>query len=264
MRLQHARFVRTALAAALLASGVSACVPLALVGGATATGLVITDRRSPSTQLADQGIETRASRAAGEVLGDRGHVNLTSYFRKVLITGEVPSEQDRQRVQAAVSGVGDVAGVVNELAVGPNSSITQRANDSGITAKVKTNLLNANGVPANSIKVVTERGTTYLMGRLTQRETQLATEVTRTTGGVDRVVRVIDFISEQAALHPSDSTGQSSGPTPVSDAPGSGAVAPAATSAPAATGAVTQPVTQPTIQQAPQPIQVQTLPPVKK
>ncbi|MDR0274357.1 MAG: BON domain-containing protein [Burkholderiaceae bacterium] len=259
MKLQYARLVRMTLAAAALAAGLSACVPVAVVGGAAAGGMVVTDRRSPRTQLADQRIEMDSLNAVWKLLGEgqRGHVNITSYYRKVLITGEVPTEQDKQDVQAAVlKAGGDVTGVVNELLVGPNSTLVRRTSDSSITTRVKTSLVHTDGVPANSIKVVTERGTVYLMGRLTERETLLATDVVSSAKGVERVVRIIDFISAQAALHPDDpdaSTPAAPARAPVSDpAP-----------APAETGAVSHPVTQPAIEQKP-PIQVQPLPPLKQ
>ena len=250
-----------------LAGGLAGCAAAVVGGAAAAGGVVAVDRRSPQTQYDDQAIELRADSRISEALNKRGHINVISYYRKVLLTGEVPTSEDRQRAQAAAAGVADVVGVVNELAVQPDSTLTQRSSDTYVTSKVKTNLLNANGVPANSIKVVTERSTVYLMGRLTRRETDLATEVTRTTSGVDRVVRVVDFISEQAALHPTDPQGTSPPTTPVSSAtvisPGAAVVAPATSAA--GTGVVTTPVTQPTIVQQPssQPIQVQTLPPVK-
>jgi osmotically-inducible protein OsmY len=210
--------------------------------------------------VADQTIELRADSRVSEALAQRGHVSVVSFYRKVLLTGEVPTADDRQRAQAAVAGVPEVAGVVNELAVMPDSTLGQRSNDTYLTSKVKAGLLNANGVPGNSIKVVTERGTVYLMGRLTQRETELATEVARTTGGVERVVRVVDFISEQAALHPSDPSGTNASAAPVSTVGTGSAPAPAT-----GDGVLVQPVTQPIIVQQPaaQPIQVQTLPPVK-
>jgi len=259
-----ARLARMALAAAALAAGLSACVPVAVVGGAAAGAAVATDRRSPRTQLADQRIENDSLNAVWKLLGEgaRGHVTISSYYRKVLITGEVPTEQDKQAVQAAVlKAGGDVAGVVNELAIGPSSTLVQRTSDSTVTTRVKTRLLRTDGVPGNSIKVVTERGTTYLMGRLTERETLLATDVVSTTRGVERVVRVIDFISPQAALHPEDPQGGGPAPAPAPTP----APAPAQTPAPAETGAVASPVTQPAIEQkASQPVQVQTLPPLKK
>lgn len=254
------KFQRLALAVLLAtgaAAGLTACGVAVVEGAAAAGGLVATDRRSPQTQLADEVIEQRAGGRVADLLKDTAHVNAISYYRKVLLTGEVPTAQDRERVQAAVAQVAEVVGVVNELGVMPNSSLGQRSNDTWITGQVKTSMLNANGVPANSIKVVTERGVVYLMGRLTRRETDLATEIARTTPGVLRVVRVVDFISEQAALHPNDPHGTNAAPAPVSGT-GTAPASPAAT----APGVVATPVTQPTVVQQP-PIQVQTLPPVK-
>ena len=260
------------LSLAVAATVLTGCAAAVVGGAAAAGGMVATDRRSSATQLADQAIELRASSAIHDALGDkRGHVSVTSYYRKVLVTGEVATQEARQRAGAAVAATPDVASVINELAVMPESSLKQRSEDTLVTGRVKAKLIDANGVPSNSIKVVTERGTVYLMGRLTRRESDLATEVARTTGGVQRVVRVVDFISEQAALHPTDPTGTSAAPVPVSSVgattPGSTAVAPATSAAggvAAGDGVVTHPVTQPTIvQPAQQPIQVQTLPPVK-
>jgi len=253
------KFNRNRLAAAgllLAVAGTLGGCGVAVVGGAAAMGgMVATDRRSAQTQVDDQAIELRAGSRIADATGQRGHVSVVSFFRKILLTGEVPTEEDRRRVQAAAASVPEMMGVVNELAVMPDSSLSQRSSDTLTTSKVKTALLNANGVPGNSIKVVTERGTVYLMGRLTRRETDLATEVARTTGGVQRVVRVVDFISEQAALHPGDPEGVNAAPAPVSSVN---------SSAPAAEGVTTHPVTQPTIvQPAQQPIQVQTLPAMK-
>lgn len=246
------------LALALAAASLGGCAAAVVGGAAVAGGVVATDRRSPNTQLADQAIELRASSKINDALGERrGHISVTSYYRKVLLTGEVGSAEDRRLAHAAVAGTPDVAGVIDELAVMPVSSLSQRANDTYLTGRVKTRLLDANGVPANSIKVLTERGTTYLMGRLTPREADLATEVARTTPGVQRVVRVIDFISEQAALHPSDPTGSAPAPAPVSSVGAEAAVAPAAE------GAVTHPVAPRPVEVQQPPIQVQPLPPAR-
>ena len=259
MKTMFVRAAGAALLAALVAGGLAGCAAAVVGGAAVAGGMVATDRRDAQTQLADQTIELRAASRLDEAMGERGHINVVSYYRKVLLTGEVPNAQDRQRAQATVAAVPEVAGVVNELAVMPDASFAQRSNDTFITGKVKTNLINANGVPANSIKVVTERGTVYLMGQLTRREADLAAEVARTTGGVGRVVRVVDFVSEQAALHPRDASGNPAAVAPVSS------VSAATPDLANEHGVVTHPVTQPTIVQQPpsQPIQVQTLPPVK-
>lgn len=237
---------------AVLLAGCTAVV----VGGAAAVGAVVaTDRRSLATQASDQSIEFRATSRINEALGEqRGHVIITSYFRKVLVTGEVASAELRQRAQEVIAGTPEVAEVVNELAVMPESPLSQRSSDSLLTGRVKARLLDANGVPANSIKVVTERGTVYLMGRLTQREIDLATEVVRTTPDVQRVVRLLDRISEQSALHPNDPAGRPPAPAPVSS--------PASASAAPAGGATAHPVVDPVVIQQP-PVEVRPLPPVR-
>ncbi|MCL1962561.1 MAG: BON domain-containing protein [Desulfovibrionaceae bacterium] len=254
MNLKRNRLAALGVVLAVGCGALGGCGVFVVGGAATASGVAVIDRRSAQTQWDDQIIELRASSSVSEALHNEGHISIVSYNRKVLLSGEAPTEEARQSAQTAVAGVPNVAGVVNELAVMPDSPIGQRSKDTYLTSKVKTGLLRANGVPGNSIKVVTDRGTVYLLGRLTQRETDLATEVARTVSGVERVVRVIDIISEQEALHPDDPAGASAPatPAPVSD--------PAASS-----GAVTQPVNQPTFvqQPPPQPIEVQTLPPVK-
>ena len=250
-----------ACATLVLAAGLAGCVPAALVGGAVGAGalLMTADRRSGETQEADRTIEAAAGDAVVRALPGRGHVNITSYYRKVLITGEVPSAQDSQLVAAQVRAVPGVAGVVNELAVMPESSTLQRSNDGLITSKVRTRLMNQNGVPAGSIRVTTERGTTYLMGRLTATETALATEVARQTDGVQRVVRVIDLIAD-----PAGGSSVTTSAAPVADPAVSGTAAPTLPAAgDQATGVVVSPVTQPVIEQPRPPVQVQALPPMK-
>ncbi|MBP9907424.1 MAG: BON domain-containing protein [Rhodoferax sp.] len=179
-----------------LAASLSACVPLLMGGAVVGTALVATDRRTSGAQLEDEGIELRSASRLREALGDRAHVNVTSFNRRVLISGEVPTEQDKQLVEQTVSRVENVRTVVNELAVLGNSSLTQRSNDALITGKVKAGLVDSKDLFANAFKVTTERGTTYLMGRVTQREADRATEVARTTGGVQKVVKVFEIISE--------------------------------------------------------------------
>lgn len=250
-----------ACATLVLAAGLAGCVPAALVGGAVGAGalLMTADRRSGETQEADRTIEAAAGDAVVRALPGRGHVNITSYYRKVLITGEVPSAQDSQLVAAQVRAVPGVAGVVNELAVMPESSTLQRSNDGLITSKVRTRLMSQNGVPAGSIRVTTERGTTYLMGRLTATETALATEVARQTDGVQRVVRVIDLIAD-----PAGGSSVTTSAAPAVDPAVSGTAAPTLPAAgDQATGVVVSPVTQPVIEQPRPPVQVQTLPSMK-
>jgi osmotically-inducible protein OsmY len=174
----------------------SGCAPL-VVGGAMIAGtLVATDRRTSGIQLEDEGIELRAINRIRENLGERVHINVTSYNRQVLLTGEVPNEQDKALVAQVVSRVENVKTIVNELGVLGNSTLTSRSSDALITGRVKANLVDAKDLYANAFKVSTERGTTYIMGRVTQREANRATDITRTTSGVQRVVRVLEIISE--------------------------------------------------------------------
>jgi len=191
------RVVLTLVAAASLSLALSACAPL-IIGGAMVGGsMVAIDRRTSGAQLEDEGIELRSNARLGDALGDKAHINVTSYNRQVLLTGEVASEKDKQTAEAVVSKVDNVRAVVNELAVLGLSSLSQRSNDSLITGKVKAALVDAKDISANAFKVITERGTVYLMGRVTQREASRATEVVRTVSGVQRVVRVFEVITEQ-------------------------------------------------------------------
>ncbi|MFZ2295260.1 MAG: BON domain-containing protein [Polaromonas sp.] len=184
-------------AAALLSGALTACVPL-VVGGAVAGGsLVATDRRTSGAQLEDEGIELRAANQIRSTLGTRVRVSVTSYNRQVLLTGEVPNLQDKQLVEQVVSRVENVASVVNELAVLNSPSLVERSSDALVTGRVKAMLLDSKDLQSNAFKVVTERGTTYLMGRVTQREADQATNVVRTTPGVQKVIRLFEIISDQ-------------------------------------------------------------------
>jgi osmotically-inducible protein OsmY len=185
------------LALALLAgAGLSACAPL-LFSGAAVGVLMATDRRTSGAQIEDEGIELRSASRIRDSLTDRAHVNIASYNRKVLLTGEVPTAEDKQLVEQIVSRVDNVRAVVNELAVMGNTSLTQRSTDSLITGKVKASMVDAKDLFANAFKVVTERGTTYLMGRVSQREGDRATEIARGTSGVLKVVRIFETVSEE-------------------------------------------------------------------
>ena len=186
----------TVLAAAALAAGLSACAPL-VVGGAVVGGMMAIDRRTAGTQVEDESIELRAGNRIRQQLGDRVHVNVTSYNRQALVTGEVPNAQDRQAVEQIVSQVENVRSVVNDLAIMPPSSLSQRSNDTLITGKVRASLVDARDITANAFKVVTERNVVYLMGIVSQREAQRATDVARGVSGVAKVVRVFEIISEE-------------------------------------------------------------------
>lgn len=178
----------------------SACAPL-LVGGAMVGGaLVVTDRRTSGAQLEDQSIEFKASNRLRETLGDRGRVSATSYNRMVLLTGEVPSDADKTAAEQAVARVDNVRSTVNELTVLGSgafaSSLANRSNDLIVSGKVKATFVDAKDLHANAFKVVTDRGVVYLMGRVTDREADRASELTRSINGVQKVVRVFEIITE--------------------------------------------------------------------
>ena len=190
------RTVCTVLATAALAASLSACAPL-IIGGAVIGGVMAVDRRTAGTQVEDEGIELRAINRISAALGDRAHVNVTSYNRQALLTGEVASAQDRQTVDQIMLSVENVRSVVNDLAVMPTTSLSQRSNDTFITGKVRASLVDAQDISANSFKVVTERNIVYLMGRVSQREANRATEIARGVSGVSKVVRVFEIVSEE-------------------------------------------------------------------
>ena len=185
------------LAAALAATTLlGACAPL-LIGGAVLGGSIFAvDRRTSGAQVEDQAIELKAGGRIGEVIGDRGHVNTTSYNRMVLVTGEVPTEADKAAVEQALARIDNVRSIVNELTVAAPSSLGNRSNDTLITSKVKASLVDAKDVQVNAYKVVTERGVVYLMGRVTEREAGRATDIARGVGGVQKVVRVFEVVTE--------------------------------------------------------------------
>ncbi len=195
MTLNASRLLPTVLLACAGAAALVGCAPLVL-GGAAVGAMVAVDRRTSGAQLEDEGIELRAASRLREALGDRAHVNVTSYNRQVLLTGEVPSEAEKQRVEQIVGRVENVRTIVNELAVMGNSSLPSRSSDALVTGKIRASLVDDRELSAPAFRIVTERGTTYLMGRVTQREADRATNIARNVSGVQRVVRIFEIITE--------------------------------------------------------------------
>lgn len=187
--------VQTLLVVMVLNLGLSGCAP-AMLGGMVGGAMVASDRRTSGTQLEDEGIELRSASAVRENFGSNVHANITSYNRQVLMTGQVPTARERQQLEQLIGRVENVRSVVNELAVGPVSSVGERSSDVLISARVKAAMVDSEDVFASIYKVVTERGTVYLMGRVTQREANRATDIARSVGGVKRVVRVFEYITE--------------------------------------------------------------------
>jgi osmotically-inducible protein OsmY len=189
-------FFVKALTSVMLLSTLGACAPL-MFAGVAGTALVASDRRTSGAQLEDESIEIRAQARIRDNLGERVHINVTSYNRQVLLTGEVTAEKDRQGALQLVERIENVKSVVNELSVMPLSNLSERSNDLLITAKVKASYVDSKDLFASAFKVVTERGVVYLMGRVTKREATSATDKTRNVNGVNKVVRLFEIISEE-------------------------------------------------------------------
>ena len=191
--------------------GLASCAAPLMFGGVIGGAMVASDRRTTGIQVEDETIEQRSATAMRENFGSKEHINITSYNRQVLITGEVSNDTVRRQVESLIGRVENVRAVVNELAIGPASSTGDRASDVLLVAKVKASMVDTEDVFANVYKVVGERGTIYLMGRVTQREAKRATDVVRGVSGVKRVVRVFEYITEDElrAMQPKRSDSQS-------------------------------------------------------
>ena len=197
---------KAVLTAALLGSllvSLQGCVAM-VAGGMVAGAMATTDRRTLGAQTEDKAIAVKAETRLPEIVGDAGHVNINSYNRKVLLTGEVRDEAMKRAVETEVRGIANVDNVINELIVAGPSSYTSRSSDTLITSKVKLSLADKKTVSANSFKVVTERGNVYLMGLVTQREGNIAADIAKGVSGVMRVTKMFEYISEEdlRALQP--------------------------------------------------------------
>lgn len=166
------------------------------VGGAVMGTIAATDRRTLGAQTEDKAIAVKGETRANDVVGGAGHVNVSSFNRKVLLTGEVRDEAMKAEVERQIRAIENVESVVNELQIGPPSSFTTRSNDTFITGKIKASFIDAKDVFTNAFKVVTEQGVVYLMGRVTQREGARAADIAAGVSGVQKVVKVFDYISE--------------------------------------------------------------------
>jgi osmotically-inducible protein OsmY len=199
------------LSALVMCLGLASCAAPLMFGGVIGGAMVASDRRTTGIQVEDETIEQRSATAMRENFGSKEHINVTSYNRQVLITGEVTNDTVRRQVESLISRVENVRAVVNELVIGAASSTSDRASDALLVAKVKASMVDTEDVFANVFKVVGERGTVYLMGRVTQRESQRATDVVRGVSGVKRVVRVFEYITEDElrAMQPKRSDAQS-------------------------------------------------------
>lgn len=184
---------RFALIAAIAAvPALQGCIPVAAVG----VGAVVSsanDRRTSGTQIEDEGFELRASNRITERFGDKVHISITSFNRAVLLTGEVPNPAIKAEIEKIVTSIPNVRGITNDIAVAGGSALSARANDAYLTSKVKARFVDGSTFNPFHVKVVTENGTVYLIGIVTEAEAQAATDIARTTGGVRKVVRLFEY-----------------------------------------------------------------------
>jgi osmotically-inducible protein OsmY len=186
------------LALLALAPQLQGCVEMAVVGAGAAV-LAADDRRSLGAQTEDKEIDLRGERGVDSRFGDKAHINVTSYNRNVLLTGEAPDAATKTGIESMVREIPNVRGVINEIQVAGVSAYSARANDSYLTSKVKARFIDNNGsFSVNHVKVVTENGVVYLLGLVTRKEADAAVEIARTTGGVQKVVRVFEYIEGPA------------------------------------------------------------------
>lgn len=196
--MQKTKLTLAAAALLTLLPMLQGCVPV-IVGGAAAGVMSAHDRRSTGTQTDDETTEWKAGRGVPAQYKEISHVNFTSYNRRILITGEVPSEEAKSAIEAETRKIEGVREVYNELGIGPASSLGSRSTDSYIDSKVKARLVDSNQISANHVKVVTERAIVHLMGLVSAREAKVAVDVARTTAGVKKVVNVLEVIGDDEA-----------------------------------------------------------------
>lgn len=209
---------------AVAAGALSGCGPLVVGGAAATTAAVAADRRTTGEQVEDRAIEMKVGSQMRNLLGERGRVNAVSYAGRVLLMGDVPTEADKQRAGQLASEVEKVTQVYNQLRVGDITPLSVRTNDSWLSTKVTTTLINTEDVPTRTIVVATERGIVYLMGRVTEAESQRAGKAAASVGGVNKVVKLFEIVSPESLIPDAPATPVQESSTPASapqDAPDS-------------------------------------------
>ena len=178
----------------LIISQFFGCAAAVVATGATGVA-VVNDRRTTGTVIEDESIELEAGKLfwQDKEINDNAHINVTSYNMVVLVTGEAPTEEIRQKIINLVKGIRKVTKVYDELTIAAPSSMVSRSSDTVITSKVKTKLLTLDNVDGSNIKVVTEKGVVYLMGLIKKQEADLATDAVRQVGGVQKVVKLFQY-----------------------------------------------------------------------
>jgi osmotically-inducible protein OsmY len=187
------------LALTLAVSTLTGCtgleIPLIAAGFASGT-LAASDRRTLGTQLEDRGIQLKAETRLAQKFGDASHINATVFNRRLILTGEVPDEATRKAAEREAASIENIRVIVNELEVSGKSSLTSRSNDAIISSKVKASMIDNREIYTGAYKYVTERGNVYLLGIATERESNIAADTIAGVPGVTKVVKSIDYISE--------------------------------------------------------------------
>jgi osmotically-inducible protein OsmY len=203
------RTIVALLAAALLAG----CAEALIIGAGTAAVVSANDRRTTGTQVEDENIELRSVNRIGDRFGDKVHINVTSYNRAVLLTGEAPDAGVKADIEKMVLGIPNVRGVTNDIQVAGVSSMGARSNDTYLTSKVKGRFATDGKFNIVHVKVVTEASVVYLLGLVTESEANSAVEIARTTGGVRKVVKVFEYCKPTDALcKPASAQGEQAKP----------------------------------------------------
>ncbi|MGB6105057.1 MAG: BON domain-containing protein [Pusillimonas sp.] len=197
------------------------CGALVVGGAAATTAVVATDRRTAGEQVEDQAIEMKASAEMRKLFEeDKARVKATSYAGLLLLTGDVPTEQDKQKAEEAAKGVEKVRKVVNQLRVGDVTTVSVRTNDTWLSSKVRTALINTKEVPSRTIVVTTERGIVYMLGKVTDAEGQRAAKAAASVTGINKVVKLFEIVSPESVAADAppapidDAASTSSGNTP--------------------------------------------------
>ena len=204
------RLLLASIAFASLAA-LAGCGLLVVGGTAATTAVVATDRRTAGEQVEDQAIEMKVGSEMRRLFEDKARVNTTSYGGWALLTGDVPTAQDKQKAEEAARNVAKVVKVINELRVGDITPVSVRTNDTWLSSKVKTALINTKEVPSRTIVITTERGIVYLMGRVTNEEGERAAKATAQLNGINKVVKLFQIVTPESIAQPSK-------PAPVEDA----------------------------------------------
>jgi osmotically-inducible protein OsmY len=210
MLTRSSRTLWRACAVAVVLGALSGCGAVVLGGAAASGAAVATDRRTAGTQLDDQTIEIKAGNDMSDLFGDKARVSVMSYDGWVLLVGDVPTEQDKQQAETTVSKIPKVRKVINALRVGAITPLSVRTNDTWLTSKIKTTLINTEGVPSRTIDITTNRGIVYMMGKVTDAEAQRAAIAASSVSGVNKVVKLFEIVSPESLQQPTS-------PAPIQD-----------------------------------------------